>query len=108
MHYKNGRPAQVGDLAIGRDTGGTICAGTVQEIIPGSDTCNAYIVDTTGSVRSLVSLKDLVHVEDAVIACDNWFKEQAEPPQTPPPDPNPESEPESPDPGNGTPEPAGA
>lgn len=88
MHYMNGREAKVGDSVVGKDTDGRIFAGVLHTITPGSDTCNggvfrfvqvegpAYgMVMANGSHEApfyvtptwtTVSLKDLVHAEDAL------------------------------------------
>ena len=61
MHYKNGREAKIGDRVIGKDVYGKVLAGILIEVVPGTDTCNGYVVpDET----RLVSLKDCLHIEN--------------------------------------------
>lgn len=51
MHYKNGRPVQDGDLAIGRSSEGKVISGRVLISCPGSDTCNVSVFS-----KSLLSI----------------------------------------------------
>jgi hypothetical protein len=64
MHYKNGREAKVGDKVITKDCCGTIHAGVVVALYPGSDTCNIGLVPIGQQFSA--NAKDSLHMEDAL------------------------------------------
>lgn len=63
MHYKNGKPAKVGDKVVVNDNGNPL-AGIVIEVIPGSTTCNLRVVPVTAPF-SWVTASNALLVEDA-------------------------------------------
>lgn len=69
MHYKNGREAKEGDAAIWLDNK-KVRVGIVHSISVSSDTCNcqfAYVIPGT-VLQSWATLKEMYHVEDALLA----------------------------------------
>ena len=66
MHYKNGREAQEGDPVVGMPQYGTkVYAGTIIDINPGSETCNATLLRGAGPPVIFINVKDFYHAEDA-------------------------------------------
>ena len=64
MHYRNGRPAVVGDKVFDLNTGK---AGIVYGLSGSSDTCNGRLAELSQSDLYL-NLKDCVHADDVTAA----------------------------------------
>lgn len=66
MHYKNGRPAKIGDQIVFKPYDAVIRAGVVAAAAPGSSTCNLTVVTIGGDVYSSVTASEAVHGDDAM------------------------------------------
>lgn len=67
MHYKNGRLARNGDTVIGKPQFVPApIVGIIQDINPGSTSCNCTVLRPGGMVQLCVTVGDLYHVEDAM------------------------------------------
>ena len=66
MHFKNGRTAKVGDIIVAANYAGQPFTGIITSISPGSGTCNAQMVPLPAANSQSVTLKECMHVEDAV------------------------------------------
>ena len=66
MHYKNGKPAKVGDKVIGKDWNGNPLAGIVANLSPGSDTCNLTVLPLLPQQQMSLTARDCLLVEDAL------------------------------------------
>ena len=65
MHYKNGRPVNLGDKVVGLDCGGNLVAGTVVTANAGATSCNVQVVPP-GVPTLYATAGELLHVEDAL------------------------------------------
>lgn len=65
MHYKNGRPANIGDMVIWRDYNGLPFGAIVIKQSSSGDTCNLSGVSTGSGQSVTLTAKDCVHIEDA-------------------------------------------
>lgn len=65
MHYKNGREAKVGDRVVVPNNGKPFI-GLLTEANAGSDTCNGRVLPLPVNNEHYVTLKDVLHVEDAL------------------------------------------
>jgi hypothetical protein len=64
MHYRNGREAKNGDMAVQLGNNGTITTfGQLHSATPGNDYCNGYLA-TTQYPGTLACMCDCLHVED--------------------------------------------
>lgn len=43
-HYRNGREAKVGDIVVASNYDGSKLVGAVAKIVPGSTSCNLYLM----------------------------------------------------------------
>ena len=70
MHYKNGREAKEGDVAILVDYSKKVKVGQVHSIVSGSTSCNCQLaVILPGSVSHIcATLGEMYHAEDALLA----------------------------------------
>ena len=64
MHYKNGRPARVGDFVVGKDYNGTPVSGVVVRTVEGATSCNLYLAPSSPTV--CVTAGECVHLDDAI------------------------------------------
>lgn len=64
MHYKNGRPAKIGDQILFADHLNTLHAGVVIEVNEGATTCNLTVVHLMPGVTYSATSSRCVHVED--------------------------------------------
>ena len=64
MHYRNGRPVNVGDHVVGKDASGGPLAGIVGAAFPGTTSCNIRVYPLRD--MSYATASDCLHVEDAV------------------------------------------
>lgn len=64
MHYRNGRPASNGDIAVKLSyKGGKIVAfGVLHSAVPGQDFCNGSIAPITNDTGACIC--DMLHVDD--------------------------------------------
>ena len=67
MHYKNGREAKNGDNVIGKpDYAPGVIVGIIQDINPGSKSCNCVVIRPGGLIQNCVTCGDLYQADDAV------------------------------------------
>ena len=74
MHYRNGRPAQNGDLIVQLGNGGQITSvGVLHGATPGNDYCNGNIAPIQNPL-TCACMCDCLHVEDiaAVLKEKGW------------------------------------
>jgi hypothetical protein len=66
MHYANKREAKTGDKVVGKDVNGKPIGGILVDAIPGSTTCNGYIVPMSiiEMNQRIVTLGDCLHIDD--------------------------------------------
>lgn len=65
MHYKNGKPAKIGDKIVGMNTMGQPVAGYVVATSEVSDTCNLQVIPCTYSAYTMTAGECLLF-EDAI------------------------------------------
>lgn len=69
MHYKNGREAHNGETVVGKSQYAVSpVVGIIQDINPGSTSCNCMVIRPGGLIQSCVTVGDLYHVDDVVAA----------------------------------------
>jgi hypothetical protein len=65
MHYKNGRPAQNGDVVVFFPSSGYPVVGVLYNATPGNDYCNGNLATLSGGGCYVPNLKECLHVDDA-------------------------------------------
>lgn len=63
MHYRNGREAKNGDIAIKIENGKIIAIGALYGATPGNDYCNGYLAPVQ-QVKEIACMVDCLHVDD--------------------------------------------
>ncbi len=66
MHYKNGKPAKVGDIIVGRDCQGNVFSGVVIKTNTQSDTCNVVVQPIVMGQQIWMTAKECLHADDAL------------------------------------------
>lgn len=66
MHYKNGKPAKVGDIIVGRDCTGNVFSGIVVKTNTQSDTCNVVVQAIRPGDQVWLTAGDCLPAEDAL------------------------------------------
>jgi hypothetical protein len=64
MHYKNGREAKPGDVALNLETGKT---GVIYKTVAGREQCSARIAPITAN-DDYVTIKKCLHLDDVAAA----------------------------------------
>ncbi len=70
MHYKNKRPASVGDPVVIKDyrcdaQGPSVTVGLLVDVVPGAETCNGIVAIAGRSKEANVNLGEVYHAQDA-------------------------------------------
>lgn len=65
MHYRNGREAKNGDIALKIENGKIVAVGAIYGAIPGNDYCNGYLAPVQ-QTKELACMVDLLHVDDVM------------------------------------------
>lgn len=68
MHYKNGRPAKVGDKIINFSSGKPELLGLLIEATPGSTSCNGKLLPLPVTHAHYITIGDCLHVDDLTVA----------------------------------------
>lgn len=63
MHYRNGREAKNGDVAVKIENGKIIAVGVLYGATPGNDYCNGYLAPIQ-QPKELACMVDCLHVDD--------------------------------------------
>jgi len=63
MHYRNGRPANNGDMIVSLQGGKIVAVGVLHSATPGNDYCNGYIAPVQPT-NSIACMCDALHVDD--------------------------------------------
>lgn len=65
MHYKNGRPAQNGDIIVHISPySGEVVTGVLYNATAGNDYCNGQLAPLCGGTHRCPNLKECVRVDD--------------------------------------------
>lgn len=64
MHYKNGRPAKIGDRVVGKDYQGNPVCGVVVSTLAGASTCNIHIVPA--NPQAVYTSSEFLHIDDVL------------------------------------------
>lgn len=65
MHYKNGRPANNGDVVFYQPSFGLPAVGILYSAVAGNDTCNGRLAIPT-TTDPYPNLKECLHIDDVV------------------------------------------
>jgi hypothetical protein len=63
MHYRNGREAKNGDVAVKIENGKIIAVGVLHGATPGQDYCNGYLAPVQNT-KEIACMVDCLHVDD--------------------------------------------
>jgi hypothetical protein len=66
MHFKNSRPAKIGDRVVVLNNGKTF-GGVLVEVTAGSTTCNGRVIPEPYNAQ-YVTLSDCLHIDDVAKA----------------------------------------